>query len=112
MVFVILPDNIFFLVLDWSDYTPKKLQSRKHKVLQTKRKRTCSADSHQDEQKKIKTGTITAKKRLLEEETLINKEYHEIRIKREQLHIHQIILQNEKLELEIEILKRQLNNSS
>lgn len=93
-----------FAFLDWSDYTPKKLQSRKHPVLQTKRKRTDSVT--------IKEEQLTLKKKLLEEEAARNKEYHERRMEREE-EIHKLkqknlVLQNEKLALEIKLLKNQL----
>ncbi|CAH2008487.1 unnamed protein product [Acanthoscelides obtectus] len=88
---------------DWSDYTPKMLRSKRHRVLQVKRKAT----DHQSEDDKQNLKT-----KLMEEEAQRNKEYHIARMEREaEIHkykIENIRLQNAKLQLEIELLKKQL----
>ncbi|CAH1958275.1 unnamed protein product [Acanthoscelides obtectus] len=88
---------------DWSDYTPKMLRSKRHRVLQVKRKAT----DHQSEDDKQ-----NLKRKLMEEEAQRNKEYHIARMEREaEIHkykIENIRLQNAKLQLEIELLKKQL----
>ncbi|CAH2009372.1 unnamed protein product [Acanthoscelides obtectus] len=88
---------------DWSDYTPKMLRSKRHRVLQVKRKAT----DHQSEDDKQ-----NLKRKLMEEEAQRNKEYHIARMEREaEIHkykIENIRLQNAKLLLEIELLKKQL----
>ncbi|CAH1997232.1 unnamed protein product [Acanthoscelides obtectus] len=88
---------------DWSDYTPKMLRSKIHRVLQVKRKAT----DHQSEDAKQ-----NLKRKLMEEEAQRNKEYHISRMEREaEIHkykIENIRLQNAKLQLEIELLKKQL----
>ncbi|CAH2000070.1 unnamed protein product [Acanthoscelides obtectus] len=88
---------------DWSDYTPKMLRSKRHRVLQVKRKAT---DHQSDDDKQ------NLKRKLMEEEAQRNKEYHIARMEREaEIHkykIENIRLQNAKLQLEIELLKKQL----
>ncbi|CAH1972030.1 unnamed protein product [Acanthoscelides obtectus] len=88
---------------DWSDYTPKMLRSKRHRVLQVKRKAT----DHQSEDDKQ-----NLKRKLMEEEAQRNKECHIARMEREaEIHkykIENIRLQNAKLQLEIELLKKQL----
>ncbi|CAH1961469.1 unnamed protein product [Acanthoscelides obtectus] len=59
---------------DWSDYTPKMLRSKRHRVLQVKRKAT----DHQSEDDKQ-----NLKRKLMEEEAQRNKEYHIARMERE-----------------------------
>ncbi|CAG9761320.1 unnamed protein product [Ceutorhynchus assimilis] len=98
---------------DWSDYTPKKLQSKKYRVLQVKRKRDPEQiDPNQNGTEK-KTELVTLKKKLLEEESARNITYHQEKSQREEelhlLKVKNLKLQNQKLEMEILLLKKQLN---
>ncbi|CAG9769993.1 unnamed protein product [Ceutorhynchus assimilis] len=86
---------------DWSDYTPKKLQSKKHRVLQVKRKRDPEQiDPNQNDTEK-KTELVTLKKKLLEEESARNITYHQEKSQREEelhlLKVKNLKLQNQKL---------------
>ncbi|CAH1972337.1 unnamed protein product [Acanthoscelides obtectus] len=90
---------------DWSDYTPRHLQSSKHRVLQGKRKRI--------EEQSSKEGLTSLKRKLLEEEAARNKEHHEQKMKNEQelheLKAKNLQLQNKKLEYEILLLQKQID---
>jgi len=63
----------------------------------------------------VKEEQIILKNKLLAEEAARNKEFHERRLEREEeihrLKSRNLELQNEKLELEIELLKNQLGSS-
>ncbi|CAH2000698.1 unnamed protein product [Acanthoscelides obtectus] len=93
------------VIHDWSDYTPRHLQSRKHRVLQGKRKRS--------EEQSSKEGLTSLKRKLLDEEAARNEEHHEQKMKNEQelheLKAKNLQLQNKKLEYEILLLQKQID---
>lgn len=85
------------------------LKSKKHQVLRIKRRKT---ETENKDDENIKTQMFKLKKELLQKEDERNEIQHQLRLKREE-ELHSLIienqkLQNEKLQLEIKIAKREL----
>lgn len=86
---------------------PKMLKTKKYRILQTK----CNNIENNDEQDQNYLFHLRKKKR--EKETVHNESYHLMKMqKEEELHnlkIQNQMLQNEKLQVEIRLLQKQLN---
>ncbi|KAJ8940794.1 hypothetical protein NQ314_010604 [Rhamnusium bicolor] len=67
---------------DWSDYTPKMLQTKKHTVLQLKRKKRNTEVSEDDDSENLKIKMFNLKKDLLEKEAAREEVYHQMKMKK------------------------------
>ncbi|KAJ8934922.1 hypothetical protein NQ314_013112 [Rhamnusium bicolor] len=72
---------------DWSDYTPKMLQTKKHTVLQLKRKKRNTEVSEDDDSENLKLKMFNLKKDLLEKEAAREEVYHQMKMKKRRRNI-------------------------